>query len=141
MKTYVFDANAILILMLDRPGASRVVKILREADRQASRVFMSAVNWGEVVYSLCKVRGESETKRLLLRVEQLPMAVVAVDRERASRAAELKARHGLGYADSFAASLALEMAAMLVTADPEFHKIGKKLKVNLLPPHSAASSF
>jgi predicted nucleic acid-binding protein len=55
-----------------------------------------------------------------------------IDRERASRAAALKQKHALGYADAFAAELAIERGAWLVTADPEFQKIGKALSVYTL---------
>jgi predicted nucleic acid-binding protein len=39
-------------------------------------------------------------------------------------------------ADCFAAELALRTGATLVTADPEFGKLGKQLKVMALPRHS-----
>ena len=55
--------------------------------------------------------------------------VIPVDRERASRAGALKEKHRLGYSDAFAAELAIERGAWLVTADPEFSKIGKGLSV------------
>jgi predicted nucleic acid-binding protein len=41
----------------------------------------------------------------------------------------------LGYADAFAAELAIEHGAWLVTADPEFAKVGKSLAVYPLPRH------
>jgi predicted nucleic acid-binding protein len=138
VKSYVLDANALLVLLTDRPGASRVARLLEQAKRQGLRVFMSAVNWGEVVYSLWRVRGEVEAKRLIRRVEELSVTVVPVDRERATIAGELKAVHGLGYADSFAASLAQELRATLITADQDFRKVGNKLKVEFLPRHEAA---
>jgi predicted nucleic acid-binding protein len=58
-----------------------------------------------------------------------------VDRERASRAGAIKQKHGLGYADSFAAELAIEQGAQLITADPEFSKVGKALAIYSLPRH------
>jgi predicted nucleic acid-binding protein len=67
----------------------------------------------------------------------LPIAVIAADLERATRAATLKQRHNLGYADSFAAELAMERSAWLVTADPEFFKLGKALSVYPLPRHNS----
>jgi len=61
------------------------------------------------------------------------IAVIAVDRERASRAGALKQKHSLGYADAFAAELAIDRGAWLVTADPAFEKVGKALSVYSLP--------
>jgi len=63
----------------------------------------------------------------------LPILMVGVDRERATRAASLKQRHSLSYADAFAAELAIERGAWLVTADPEFSKVGKALSIYSLP--------
>jgi predicted nucleic acid-binding protein len=63
----------------------------------------------------------------------MPIAVIGVDRERATRAGTLKQRHGLGYADAFAAELAMERGAWLVTADAEFAKVGKGLSIYSLP--------
>ena len=101
-------------------------------------MFLSAVNWGEVFYSLWRVRGEVEARRLIRRIEELPVTVVPVDRERATLAGELKMVHGLGYADSFAASLALELRATLITADLEFRRVGNKLSVEFLPRHEGS---
>jgi hypothetical protein len=44
-------------------------------------------------------------------------------------------KHGLSYADTFAAELALERSAWLVTADPESIKLGKILSLYALTRH------
>jgi predicted nucleic acid-binding protein len=138
MRSYVLDANALLIFLSNRPGALRIGKILKDASREGSPAVMSAVNWGEVIYSLWKMRGEAETNAAIANTEMLPLAIVPADRRKATRAAELKARHRLGYADCFAAGLAIELGATLITADPEFKKVGNKLKVEFLPRHESA---
>jgi predicted nucleic acid-binding protein len=137
VRRYVLDANAVLIFLAGSLGARRVKTLFVDANRAQSPLLMSAVNWGEVVYSLWKQSGESEVQRLNKEVSHLPLVILPVDRERAMHAAEIKARHGLAYADSFAAALALEQSATLVTADPEFTKIGKRLKLLSLPRHKA----
>jgi predicted nucleic acid-binding protein len=48
----------------------------------------------------------------------------------------LRIRYKLGLADCFAAELAMRMGATLVTADPEFAKLGRQLKVLALSRHS-----
>jgi hypothetical protein len=47
----------------------------------------------------------------------------------------LKQKHSLGHADAFAAELAIEHAAWLVTADPEFSRVGQRLSIYSLPRH------
>jgi len=109
--------------------------MVQEAARTGMPLQMSAVNWGEVFYSLWKQDGETEAQRLNVEIGELPLAILEVDRARATRAAEIKATYGLGYADSFAAALAVELSAVLVSADPEFAKMGKRLKLLDLPRH------
>ena len=51
----------------------------------------------------------------------------------ALRAAEIKVRHPLAYADAFAAALTMQAEAALVTGDPEFRKLEEDLLVEWLP--------
>jgi len=136
MRRYVLDANALIAFFEGRRGAAEKVRhLLSEALRQELPLLMSAVNWGEVFYIAWKLHGEGPARAAEAKVQQLPIAIIAVDRERATRAAALKQKHGLGYADSFAAELAIDGQAWLVTADPEFEKLGKSLAIYSLPRH------
>ena len=50
------------------------------------------------------------------------------------RAAELKSRHAIAYADAFAVATAVEFDATLVTGDPEIEPLeGTQLEVEWLP--------
>jgi predicted nucleic acid-binding protein len=82
-----------------------------------------------------RYQGEAKAREAEAILQRMPVAVIAVDRERATRAGALKQRHGLGYADAFAAELAMERGAWLVTADPEFSRVGRGLSVYSLPRH------
>jgi predicted nucleic acid-binding protein len=135
-RRYVLDANALIALFEGRqPAAERVRKVLAEASRSDAPLWMSAVNWGEVFYTEWRWHGESKAREAEMNLHRLPILVITVDLDRATRAAALKQRHNLGYADSFAAELAIERSAWLVTADPEFSKLGKALTVYPLPRH------
>lgn len=135
-RRYVLDSNALIALFEGRqPAADRVRKILLEASRSDAPLWMSAVNWGEVFYIEWRRHGESKAREAEMNLHRLPILVIAVDLDRATRAAALKQRHNLGYADAFAAELAMERGAWLVTADPEFEKIGKAISVYSLPRH------
>ena len=135
-RHYVLDANALIALFEGRqPAAERVRKMLVEASRSDAPLWMSAVNWGEVFYTEWRRHGESKAREAELNLRRLPIIVIAVDLNRATRAAALKQKHNLGYADAFAAELAMERGACLVTADPEFSKLGKALSVYPLPRH------
>lgn len=129
-RRYVLDANALIGFFEARRGAVEKVRhLLGEAARQDIPLLMSAINWGEIFYTEWRARGEAKAREAERSLLEMPIAVIAVDRERASRAGALKQKHGLGYADAFAAELAIERGAWLVTADPEFQKVGKALSI------------
>lgn len=130
----MLDANALIGFFEGKAGiAKKVQGVFEEALRDDLPILMSAVTWGEVFYVEWRYRGEANAYRAEARVRQLPLAIVSVDQERATRAGALKQKHGLGYADSFAAELAIERSAWLVTADREFEKVGHSLAIVLLP--------
>ena len=136
IRRYVLDANALIALFEGRqPAAEKVRKMIVDASRADAPLWMSAINWGEVFYTEWRRYGESKAREAEANLRRVPILVVAVDLDRATRAAALKQRHNLGYADSFAAELAIERGAWLVTADPEFTKVGKALSVYALPRH------
>ena len=133
-RRYVLDANALIGLFEDRQViAEKVEHLLRDALLLDLPVFMSAINWGEVFYMEWRYHGELKAREAEAKLQEMPIAVIGVDRERASRAGALKQKHSLGYADAFAAELAIERGAWLVTADPEFSKVGKALSLYSLP--------
>jgi predicted nucleic acid-binding protein len=135
-RQYILDANALIGLLEGREGAAtRVRRLLEEAFRYDIPLLISAVNWGEVFYIAWRQHGEASAREAEAKLRQLPITVIPADLDRATRAATLKQKHSLGYADSFAAELAIERGAWLVTADPEFAKLGKTLSVYSLPRH------
>jgi predicted nucleic acid-binding protein len=136
VRRYVLDANALIGFFEDRKGtAAKVEDLLGEAARQDLPLLMSAVNWGEVFYTEWRYRGEAKAREAAENLFEMPIAVIPVDRGRAFLAGALKQKHGLGYADAFAAELAISQGAWLVTADPEFQRLGKALSIYSLPRH------
>jgi predicted nucleic acid-binding protein len=133
-RRHVLDANALVGLFEDREGAARKIeRLLERALEEGMPLLMSAVNWGEVFYVTWRRHGEAKANEAEAKLLEMPISVIDVDRERASRAGALKQKHGLGYADAFAAELAIERGAWLVTADPEFSKVGQTLSIYPLP--------
>jgi len=133
-RRYVLDANALIGFFEDRSGtAGKVERLVSDALRQDLPLLMSAVNWGEVFYTAWRRHGEAGAREAEAGLHEMPIAVIPADIDRATRAAALKQKHNLGYADAFAAELAIERGAWLVTADPEFAKVGKVLLLYSLP--------
>jgi predicted nucleic acid-binding protein len=97
---------------------------------------MSAVNLGEVLYVLMRFVGE-EAAIKNIRTLQHAISMVSADSEQAMQAAILKHHYKFGYADSYAAALALERKATLVSADAAFQKLGRRIRWMKLPPFQA----
>jgi predicted nucleic acid-binding protein len=133
MKDYILDANSVLRYFDPRNANDELVhSVFLQAQRDEARLFMSVINAGEVFYLLIRDAGELHALNSM-RILQNLIAIVEADLERTMEAARLKHRYKLGYADSFAASLALSLKATLVSADPDFEKLGKSLKWMRLP--------
>lgn len=136
MRRYVLDSNALVGWFEDREGtAAKMDRLLEEALRLEVPLLMSAVNWGEVFFIAWKRHGETKAWEAHARLREIPVTVIPAEMNRATRAAALKQKHNLGYADAFAAELAIEQSAWLVTADPEFSRLGKALALYPLPRH------
>ena len=129
MKTYVLDASALFAFLLDKPGAHKVNELLKEAVQERAEILMPAVNYGEVYGLIFRTHGPDRATATMNAVQPLPIRVVDATPERAFRAAEVKSRYKLYYVDSFAASLAMEFKAKLVTSDTDFRKMGHTFPV------------
>jgi predicted nucleic acid-binding protein len=128
MKTYVLDASALMTFFEGRAAADKVEELLAGAVERKHALAMSVVNWGEVYYSIWGAHGEKSAREKVKQIAQLPIEVVGADMELTQRAATLKADHNLPYADCFAAALAQDRKAALVTADKDFERLGASVK-------------
>ena len=132
MRATVFDSYAVLALFFEEPGVDQVEQLLHEAALAGQPVLMSAVNWAEVLYQMQRKRGRegvAEAKRF---GHTMPLDVVTADLAMAELAAEYKAAHKMSLADAFAAALAKQRKAELVTGDPEFKAVQREIKIGWL---------
>ncbi len=136
---HVLDASAILRFLDDEPGADIVQQILETASRESEPVFISAVNWGEIVYVLLRGRGRQVAHEVCGSLASLAIEIVSVDAEMAEHAAIVKEDFKLPYADAFAAALALRENATLVTADYDFSHLSAQLRLKMLPGKGEAA--
>lgn len=134
MKAHVLDANALYRFLTDGPGADVVRRLLKEGRDADQPLHMSVVNWGEVYYTVAKVRGFKETDKIMDRVKMLPLTVLDADEVITTRAARLKAGYGLPYADSFAAATA-GTTGVLVTSDAKDFRRVPGIHLLALPEH------
>lgn len=132
MDRYVLDSFALLAYIQNEPGATQVETILEGAATGRSAVYISLVNLGEVLYQFERRKGRKQVPDLLAMLDSLPLTIAEVTRARVHAAAHLKANHAISYADTFAAALAQELDAVVLTGDPEFHKLGDAVRVQWL---------
>jgi predicted nucleic acid-binding protein len=129
MKPVVLDASALLAMFFGEPGMEEMRDLFHKASEADRPVFISAVNWAEVLYRMERKRGKAGWETARQFECTTPLETVPVDRELAEAAALLKNEHDLGLADAFAAALAKSKKAELVTADAEFKAVERDVKV------------
>ncbi len=134
MVSYVFDASALVAYFLDTPGAPKVKDLLKEALRGHAEILMSAVNFGEAYGFVLRQGGMDQAYTALGAVQTLRIRFVEATVQRCCRAAEIKVRFRLHFADSFAAALAIENKATLVTSDADFRRLGHSFPIVWLKP-------
>jgi predicted nucleic acid-binding protein len=117
---YALDSYALVAFFEGEEGQEQVAELLREAEKGICELLLNVVNLGEIAYIVERERGLSRAQATLARIDELPIEIIEVDRRLALTAAHIKARYPIAYADCFAAALALENEAVLVTGDPEF---------------------
>ena len=130
--TLVLDSHALLAYFRQEPGGERIKELLHQAVTDDQPLHMTEVNYAEVQYTIRRKDSDAawdEASRIL---ETLPIEFHTATRPLADMAADYKARFKMSLADAFAAALAKEKKAELVTGDPEFKPLAKEIKIHWL---------
>ncbi len=135
---YVLDSFALLDYLNGEEGQQRVGQILRQAEAQETELYLSIINYGEVLYIVERERGLTEAQLTVAVIDQLPIQVVEADRQLTFAAAHIKANYPLACADCFAIVLAQNKQATIVTGDMEFRKVEPLVKVDWLPERTGS---
>ena len=124
MKTRVLDSWAILEWMSGRqPAGNLVGNLLNEAEHGQVRLWMSAINAGEVYYFLRENHDEALAESWRESSRTLPVTIEVPSIDDIWSAAEIKSRFPVAYADACAAALARKHECPLATGDPEFRRV------------------
>ena len=129
MSAKVLDSFALIAYFRDEPGAEMVENLLVAAGKKDSPLHMTDVNYAEVKYSIVKKDGAKAWEEAAKILQGLPIDFHSTTRAMADTAADFKARFKMSLADAFAAALAKERRAELVTGDLEFKTLEKEIKV------------
>lgn len=129
MKSFVLDSFALLVFFEEQKDWKKVERFLIEAATEQIELLMSGINYGELFYITNQREGIDEANKIIKAVDSLPIKIIYPDRKLTLESAEIKSRGGMSYADCFAASLAKQYKAKLITGDPEFKKIAKEISL------------
>jgi ribonuclease VapC len=126
---YVLDTFALVAHFEAEMGGEKVRELLKRAENGEIFLAMSLINLGELAYIVRRQQGKDKAEAVLDDLRAFPITFYEATEERILAAAWLKAEYPISYADAFAASLAQELGASLVTGDPEFKAIKQNLSV------------
>ena len=132
MKRYVLDSHALLAYAEGESGAKEVADILKEGLADKAELYQSVINWGEMYYIALREGGKERAELYRETFARYPITIVEANKELTLQAAHFKANYKISYADAFAAAVAKNRKAVLVTGDKEFKSLENEIKINWL---------
>lgn len=127
IDNYVLDSYAVIGYLEDEPFAAWLQKLLLLARKGSCRLYLHAIQLGEVYYITLREQGKPIADLAYARIKAFPVTIIdTIDEKLLISAASLKATFPVSYADAFAAALAQIYVAVLLTGDPEFKIIEEK---------------
>ena len=131
-RALVFDSWAVLAYLGDEASSQEVADLIAGAHENRIPMYMSSINAGEVWYILAREISETEADKAVADLVGLGIELVDANWPLARIAGGFKARHRMSYADCFAAALAKDRKADLITGDKEFKQIEGDVSVHWL---------
>ena len=128
-KAIVFDSWSVLAYLEAEPAGTKVADIIADAHENGISLRMTVVNVGEVWYIIARKMSEAEADRSIAELGQLGIEFVDADWKLTREAATFKSKNKMSFADCFAAALAKENKADLVTGDQEFKQIEGEVRM------------
>jgi ribonuclease VapC len=129
MATKVLDSYALMAFFEDEPGADLVRGLILKAEESDLKLLMSVVNLGEVWYSIARTTSPETADQYVREIQGMAIETVDADWQLTRQAAAFKAEGNIAYGDCFAAALAKDRKADLVTGDKEFKVLEGEINV------------
>jgi predicted nucleic acid-binding protein len=131
-RAIVLDSWAVMAYLEDEASAEKVADIIADAHEEKIPLLMTVVNAGEVWYILAREVSVAEADASVRQLRQLGIEFINADWDLAREAGGFKAKHKMSFADCFAAALAKQRKAHLVTGDQEFKQVEADVIINWL---------
>ncbi|MDA2938395.1 type II toxin-antitoxin system VapC family toxin [Acidobacteria bacterium AH-259-A15] len=122
-KPIVLDSWSVIAYLEGERAAEEVADLIADAQEKDGRLLMSVINLGEVWYIIARATSAPEADHTIVQLTELGIESIDADWSLAREAASLKSRYRMSFADCFAAALAKQQKAELVTGDPEFKQV------------------
>lgn len=132
VKAIVLDSWAIMAYLQGEPSAVRIADIIADAQDEGVPLMMSVINVGEVWYTVARRRSVRDAEQALRWLREIGIDFVDADLAITKTAAEFKANGGISYADCFAAAVAKQNKATLITGDEEFRPLDAAISITWL---------
>ncbi len=131
-KDKVLDSYALLAFFEGEVAGEKVRDILKDAAEHDRELWLSVINWGEILYIIEREAGKDKREDIARLMSQMHISIIDADQEITAQAASYKAKGRISYADCFAAALAKQKKAELVTGDSEFKALENEIKIHWL---------
>lgn len=131
-RSIVLDSWPVMAYLQGEPPVDRIIEIIADAHDRGDSLLISVVNAGEVWYSIAKRGGTDAADSAIGMMRSLGIEFINVDWATTQIASSYKALGGISYADCFAAALAKQTKATLITGDQEFKQLEKEITINWL---------
>jgi len=128
-RALVLDSWAIMAYLGDETAAEQVADLIADANEEGTPLLMTVVNFGEVWHIIAREMSEANAERSIVEIRQLGIEIVDADWTLTREAAGFKSKHRMSYADCFAAALAKQKKAHLVTGDHEFAQVEQEIQI------------
>ena len=132
INSYVLDSYALIGFLENEKFASRLEKLLKQARKGKTLLYLHALHLGEVYYITLREQNQNVADLACARIKSFPVRYIdIIDDELLQKAGWLKAIYPISYADAFAAAMAIIHNSSLLTGDPEFKKLEKKESISI----------
>ena len=131
MTKYVLDACALIALLNEEEGSSKVAALYEESSNGKAEIVINKVNLLEVYYGYLRENGELFAERQLHAVENSIIKINnIISNELFRQAGKMKGVYKMSLADALAVAQAVILDAVLVTSD--HHELDAIDKANVI---------
>lgn len=131
-RALVLDSWSIIAYFEDEPAGERVADLIADANECGAPIQLTVINAAEVWHIIARGTSTAEADTSIDQLRQLGIEFVDVGWELSRQAGAYKSKYRMSLADCYAAALAKRTEATLLTGDPEFKQVERKVKITWL---------